>query len=317
VIVKRALALGSEELRSCLEPLGLVLDLTDPEVVLVDADDADAVAIAAGANGSIPRIFVASSARADLLRAAGAAYVVARPFSPSTIGPALLAIERATARPPRTFLFLSASGATGRTSLVANIGLRLARRTPVVIIDATGTGALGWRLGLPVAPWSDLTAVGDELSEAQLRLAAGEREGALVVGGSGAFTEEQLARVIAVGRGLGVVLVDGPAHWLLGASLVERADRILVSANPDPASVALTAALCAGALARGAQLVVSQAREADVADLRAAFGHAPAFLLPRDERACAEALRRRGPTGGALGRAYDAIAEIALAEVAA
>lgn len=307
------MACGSEGFRDATSALGLEITEAHPEVVLVDAHDVGAVARSLVAARAIPRIFVAEGALADLLRAAGAPYVLAPPLTATALGPLVHALERGVVRRPRTIVCCAASGATGRTSLVANLAVRLARRFPVVALDATGTGGLAWRLGAAVSSWTDLAAVGADLAEAHLRLAAAEREGVLVLGGVGEPDRELLLRVVDLSRGLGVVLLDAPASM---EPFLERADRMMVCANPDPASAAATAALLARLGALEAQLIVSQAEERDSAALGALFGRAPTFVLPRDERSCRDAVASRRPMGGRLGRAYDAIAEILAAELA-
>jgi hypothetical protein len=314
--VKRAVVLGGADLRAPLHALGLSDGVDHPDVVLIDADDDAAVGEAGHYPPSTARIFVAGAARSALLRAAGIASVVTRPFSTSALGLALLQVERGRERGPRAMLFAAASGATGRTSLVANIALRIAGRAPVVAIDATGSGALAWRLNLAVAPWPDITGVGMDLTEGHLRLAAAEREGALFLGGVGSVSSGELARVVSVASGFATVLIDAPPVGVLEPVLLDGADRLYVCANPDPVSAAACAAACGPLFDRGAYLVVSQAQEEDATRLTEAFGRAPAFILPRDEPSFRRSIRRRGPADGRLGRAYDAIAEIVLADVA-
>lgn len=308
--------LGGADLEAVARSLDLVPQGDGASLALIDADDEDAVAAAAALAPDLPRVFVASATRASLLRAAAATHVVERPLTAARLGPAIFSIERSREPPPRVVLFLAATGATGRTSLVANLALRIAPRTPVIALDATGTGSLAWRLGTTVAPWSDLAAVGDELGEAHLRLAAAERDGALLLGGLGVPSEALLLRVLEIARGMGAALVDAPPHWF-APELRAIADRVYLCANPDPASAAATSSAFATALASGGQLVVSQARERDVQRLAALFGARPSFVLPPDEPACRDALARRGRTAGALGRAYDSLAEILLADLAA
>lgn len=312
----RAAILGGADLEAVARSLDLAPQADGASLALIDADDEDAVAAAAALAPDLPRVFIATATRAALLRAAGTAHVVERPLTAARLGPAIFAIERSREPRPRVVLFLAAAGATGRTSLVANLALRIGARSPVIALDATGTGALAWRLGASVAPWSDLAAVGDELGEAHLRLAAAERDGALVLGGLGAPTEALLARVLEIARAMGAALVDAPPPWF-AASLRAMADRVYVCANPDPASAAATLGALADLLATGAQLVVSQARERDVDRLATLFGARPSFVLPPDEPACRDALARRGRAAGALGRAYDSLAEILLADLAA
>ncbi|MGH2450739.1 MAG: hypothetical protein ACRDGE_05630, partial [Candidatus Limnocylindria bacterium] len=98
-----------------------------------------------------------------------------------------------------------------------------------------------------------------------------------------------------------LVLVDGP---LLAdertASLIERADRVLELAYDDPASLALMPRDASA----GTWLIASQSRAARLG------GREVFRALPRDEVAVADAIRSRAATGGALGRAFDDIAEL-------
>ncbi|OLC58231.1 MAG: hypothetical protein AUH85_01215 [Chloroflexi bacterium 13_1_40CM_4_68_4] len=310
--MRNALILGDEELRRAANALGLEEGGDRPDVVLVDADNDDSVARATGL-ASLPRVFIATAARAGLLRAAGYAYVVERPVAPGSLGPVLFAMERARPRAARVVVCCAASGATGRTLLVANLTLRLARTASVVAVDATGTGALAWRLGARVAPWAEIASVGSDLGEAHLRLAAAERDGALILGGTGIPDGPLLGRVVELCATQRLVLIDAPAYRP-PPELMARADRVLVCANPDPASAAATAALIADLAARDVHLVVSQTEERDAPAVSALFGRPASFLLPRDEAACRASLLHRGAAGGRLGRAYDALAEIVAAE---
>jgi hypothetical protein len=305
---------GGEELRSAAAALGLEESGTAAEAAIVDGNDDVCVRQALSLPASLPRVFVADTSRAALLRAAGVRHVLERPLSASALGPIVFALERALASTPRTILCCAASGATGRTSLVANLALRMAKRTPAVAVDATGTGTLAWRLGAVVAPWSDVAAVGPELGEGHLRLAAAEREGLLILGGPGVPDEVLLRRALDLALTLGTVFIDAPGYRP-STLLLERADRIFVCANPDPASAAATRQFLEQLGQRESYLVVSQADERDVPHLTRAFDRSPAFLLPRDEPACRSALETRGPAGGRLGRAYEAIAEILAAEL--
>lgn len=311
--MRRIAICGADGLLDVATALGLEANGTHPDVVLVDADDDEAIGHSLLMPSGAPRVFVAEGPRAALLRAAGALHVLAPPLTSTALGPVIHALERNVGRRLATVVCCAASGATGRTSLVANLAIRIGRRTSVVALDATGTAGLAWRLGAAVASWSEIEAVGQDLSEAHLRLAAAEREGVLVVGGHGRPEHELLARVLELARGLGVVLVDAPAAS--DDHLFERADRVLVCANPDPASAAATVTLLARLGARDTQLLVSQAEERDAAALSRLFGRAPTYLLPRDEHACRASIASRSPIGGRLGRAYDAIAEILAAEL--
>lgn len=310
--MRAAAIFGGDELHQAALALGLVEDAARPEVLLIDADD-DATINGANAFPSIPRVFVADAPRAGLLRAAGCPYVVERPVGPASLGPVLFAMERTRPRAARVVLCCAASGATGRTSLVGNLALRVARSAAVTAIDATGTAALAWRLGTRVASWTEIAAVGADLGEAHLRLAAAERDGALVLGGIGVPDSHLLARVVELCATRSVVVVDCPAYRP-PEPLVATADRILVCANPDPASGAVTSALLAELADRDPHLVVSQVEQSDAAAIATLFGRPASFLLPRDEAACRASLQRGGIVGGRLGRAYDALAEILAAE---
>ncbi len=312
--MRRVAICGGETLRAAARALGLEEDVARAEAVLVDASDDDAVARALALAASVPRVFVADGVRAALLEAGGATHIVAPPPAAGALGPVIHSIERGQKSGLTTLLCCAAVGAAGRTSLVANLALRVARHTPVVAVDATGTGALAWRVGATVAPWADIAVVGAELGEGHLRLAAAECDGVLVIGGTGAADEDLARRVVELARGLGVVLIDAPAHRPPRA-LTERADRIVVCANPDAASAAATRALLEELADRDPQLLVSQAEERHAREIAALYGRQATFLLPRDEPACRAALAARSLTRGKLGRAYDAIAEILVAEV--
>ena len=88
----------------------------------------------------------------------------------------------------------------------------------------------------------------------------------------------------------GAQLIDYLAHHR------ERSDRVLVFSYADAAS---RAALGDAEVPADAWLIGSQAPVDD------AFR-----VLPRDEAAVSVALARRGPIGGALGRAYDELGEL-------
>jgi hypothetical protein len=98
------------------------------------------------------------------------------------------------------------------------------------------------------------------------------------------------------------VLVDAPPLFDAGARVARgSADRVVVLTYDDAASLA---ALDALSLGDGEWIVASQSRSSRIGP------HAVFRALPRDEPAVAEALSRRDRVGGALGRAYDALAEI-------
>ena len=86
------------------------------------------------------------------------------------------------------------------------------------------------------------------------------------------------------------------------------ADRTLLLTYADPASLA---ALSAADAPEDAWLIASQA------GVRAIPARAALRALPRDDRSVAAALSTREAVAGALGRAYDAIAELLLLDVSA
>lgn len=133
---------GGADLREVAAELGLVEGQGQPSLVLVDADDDTALADSRRLDPHAPRVFVAEAARAGLLTAAGAPHVVSRPLSAAVLGPVVFKVEASRERAPRLLLFVSATGATGRTLLVANLALRLARHGAIVAVDATGSGGL-------------------------------------------------------------------------------------------------------------------------------------------------------------------------------
>ncbi|MGH2490030.1 MAG: hypothetical protein ACRDF9_00855, partial [Candidatus Limnocylindria bacterium] len=99
-----------------------------------------------------------------------------------------------------------------------------------------------------------------------------------------------------------LVLVDAPvlADERCRA-LAALADRVLVVSYDDPLSL-VTLDVCE--VPNDAWLVASQSRIARIGE-RAAFR-----ALPRDEAAVSAALPGRRAVGGALGRAYDELAEL-------
>src|SRR5439155_585319 len=111
-----------------------------------------------------------------------------------------------------------------------------------------------------------------------------------------------VATVRAAGSLAELVLVDAPVLAdERGLALASRAERVLVLSYDDPLSLAT---LDAVDLPNAAWLVASQSRTARVGE-RAAFR-----ALPRDETAVGAALSGRRGAGGALGRAYDELAEL-------
>jgi hypothetical protein len=170
-------------------------------------------------------------------------------------------------------------------------------------IDATGTGALGWWLAVEPRPWADLEALAGELRAEHVELVATPAGPRLaVVGGAPALpSADVLAMTIAAARERAdLLLIDAPALPDDRAhTAATRSDRVLVLSYADAAS---RAALASADVPAGAWLIGSQCQADPPVD---AFR-----VLPRDERAIADALATQGRAGGALGRAYDELAEL-------
>ena len=287
--------------------LGLeVVDVT-PDVVLVDASDAAAVTRAAEIPAAVPRIVVASAEQEELLRAAGMPIAaIARSAEPAAIGPliaaALPAVDR---RRTRLVVVTGVAGGSGRTLLCANVAARLAERGSTLLIDATGSGAAAWWLGLSPGPWSDLEGLVEELTPEHLAVVAAERDRLRAIGG--AAHAPSVALVDATRRaadGLGdLVLVDAPVIYdERTRALIPRADRAIVVCGADPSSLASLDAVSADI--EGAWMVASRARSGALGTrdvLRA---------IPDDPGSVRTAASGPFLAGGALGRAYDELADL-------
>lgn len=283
----------------------LGLDAVDerPDLVLVDLADPTGVRVAAAIPAAVPRVVVAGAGHDELLRALGCqALAVARSSDPAVLGPLIAsALPTAPRRATRLVVITSAGGGSGRTLLAANLAARLVPRS-VLVLDATGTGAAGWWLRLAPAPWSDLEGLVDELAAEHIAIVAAERDGVRLVGGAPSLPSRGLLAA-AARAALGVtelVIVDAPS--LLDertAVLREQADRVLVLVRDDAAShVALDA------LETGDWVLASRWRAERIA------GRDVLRSLPDDVGAVRAAARGPGPVGGALGRAYDEVAEL-------
>ena len=293
---------GGDELRAACEILGLESATGVPRLVLVDLRTPGAAADASAHPAEIPRIVVATDEQATSLSALGAERIgVAASADPAVLGPLVahclpIAIRDRT----RVVTFTAARGGTGRTICAAALARRLAADLTVLAIDATGTGALGWWLGVAPRSWSELEALTGELRDEHVELVATTVSPRLsLVGGPPATPSVAvLDLTIAAARALAdIVLVDAPLLSDECARLVSRrSDRVLVFSYPDPAS---RAALAEADVPETAWLIGSQGPVAD------AFR-----VLPRDEPAIAAASSRRGPVGGALGRAYAELGEL-------
>jgi hypothetical protein len=196
-----------------------------------------------------------------------------------------------------------ARGGVGRTLLATNLARRIAKQRRLWLVDATGSGAAAWWLGADPRPWASLEALVDEMSLEQLTLAADEpAAGVRCVGGAGAApaTALLLATVRIAIASDELVLVDAPISFdALTASLVPLAQRTLFLAYDEPISRATLPGE-----SDDVWLIASQCARPRIGD-RSAFR-----ALPRDESAVAAALSDRNAIRGALGRAYDDLAEL-------
>ncbi len=293
---------GGDELRSACEILGLEPATGVPRLVIVDLRAPGAATEASTFAADIPRIVVATAEQAASLAALGAERIAVAPSADAAILGPLVArsLPVATRDRTRVVTVTAARGGTGRTLCAASLARHLAADRTVLAIDATGTGALGWWLGVAPRSWSELEALTGELRDEHVELVATTVSPRLsLVGGPPAIPSASVLELtIAAARTLAdVVLVDAPLLSDERARLAAaRSDRVLVFSYPDPASLA---ALAEAELPDSAWLLGSQGALVD------AFR-----VLPRDEPAVAAALSRRGPMGGALGRAYAELGEL-------
>ena len=285
--------------------LGLEAVDDRPDLVLLDVADEEGLRRAAAVDPDVPRVVIAGPEHVAILRALGGArFSLAPSASAAAVGPLVAAARPPqAARPTRTVVVTGVSGGCGRTLLAVNLAVRLATRGPVVLVDLTGSGRAAWWLRVDPSPWSDLEGLTDELTPEHLAVVAADRAGVRAVGGRGAMPSPTLAAAAArAARGLtDLVLIDAPSLADDRTRLIsELADRVIVVASDDPAS---------GAALEGVDLadpwiVASRCRAERIA------GRAVMRSLPDDPGAVHAAAREGGPVGGALGRAYDDLAEI-------
>ena len=289
---------------AALDNAARVLDLdreAPPQLVLVDLRDPAAAIAAAAFAGTLPRVAVVTAEQRDLLSAAGSAVPTAISTDPAVLGPLIAAITPRSARgATRVIVVTSARGGVGRTLLVANLAHRLAAMRSVLAVDLTASGALGWWLGVSARPWQDVAPLTDELRAEHLALVAVEAAPRLsVIGGPPEVPAAALATAaLAAARDLvDVVIVDSPpVADPVARAAVAAADRVLVLTYDDAVSRAIleAAPVPPTAWCVGAQGPVERAFR----------------VLPRDERSIADAMTRRQRVQGALGAAYDELAEL-------
>jgi hypothetical protein len=303
----RAAICGGDDLRAAAATLGLEpCGAGRPDLILVDLRDASACAAAAALESAIPRVAIAGETERALAAALGYdASSIAATCEPAALGPLVVAaLPRTPRRATRIVVVAGARGGVGRTLLVANLARRVASRFGVMAVDATGTGALGWWLECAPRAWTELESLTDELTAEHLAVVATESAGLRVVGGAPIAPTRALAEstVRAAASLVDLVFVDAPVLAdERSRALVALADRVLVLSYEDALSLAT---LDASDVPADAWLMASQSSAARLGD-RVAFR-----ALPRDEAAVSAALSGRRAAGGALGRAYDELAEL-------
>jgi hypothetical protein len=303
----RVAVFGGEELCASVLALGLELDSENPEIALIDARDRDAVARAAAIHPEVPRVAIVFESDRDLVGALGIdpAHVVTS-ADPSVVGPALMKLRPQHPRAAtRVVVATGVRGGVGRSLLVANLALRIAPRLRVCVVDGTGCGAASWWLRCSPRPWAELEGLVDELTADHLSVMAEEMPSRIRAVGGPSFAPSPalLGATVRAAAGLAdLVIVDGPLRSdPLARAVTPLADRVLVLAYDDPWSQVM---LDADPPNDEAWLIASQSK-ASALDGRRVFR-----ALPRDEPAVASAVAGRSAVRGALGRAYDELAEL-------
>jgi cellulose biosynthesis protein BcsQ len=210
----------------------------------------------------------------------------------------------------RLVLITGPRGGVGRTLLAVGLAGRLAARSSVVVLDATGSGSAGWWLGLSPGPWSDLESLAEELTAEHLDIVAAQRERLRLVGGVSAMPSVGL--VMAAARAATaiaeIVIVDAPPIFDERTRALETiADRVLLVAGDDPTSVA---AIAAAADEQRVWLIASRCAATSLAG-RSVMRH-----LPDDGGSVRCAAGGPSAVGGALGRAYDDLSELLAIDIA-
>ncbi|MGH2472071.1 MAG: hypothetical protein ACRDG6_06680 [Candidatus Limnocylindria bacterium] len=299
---------GGVELACAAEVLGLItVEPARADLALVDLRDAEALSRAATLAPDLPRVVILGDEQVALAGAFGVpGHSVARSCEPAVLGPLIAAtLPPAKRGSMRSILVTSARGGAGKSLLCANLARRLAPLRATLCLDLTGDGTLSWWLGATTASWSDLEDLADELTAEHLGVVATEAEpGLRIVGGppyapSVRLTRSAFSAALELSE---IVLVDAPTladertRRLLGS-----VDRAIVLSYDDPISIA---ALASADVPESAWLIASQSIATSL------MGRDVFRTLPRAEGAIAAATSRPGALGGALGRAYDELAEL-------
>ena len=281
-----------------------------PQVALVDLADEVAIERACRLDRDLPRIAVGGPEQEKLVTALGLTVDLVGSNDPSVIGPLLARIGPEAERgATRKIVVTGISGGVGRTLLVAHLAMRLARSASVLVLDATGTGAAGWWLGLSAGAWSDLEGLVDELTGEHLAVLAAEEGRIRLMGAVSAMPSVALlaATMRAAGDLADVVVVDAPPLPDERATILrELADRTLLVVTDHPLSGAVTSLV---SLDERIWLIASRCGSAVIG------GHAVMRALPDDPRSVRAASRGPSPVGGALGRAYDDLAELLAVDI--
>jgi len=297
-------ALCGEALEDAARVLGLEVVADAPQIVLVDLRDPAGVARAAALPAELPRVAVAGAEHELILRAVAARVPLARTADPAELGPLVAAaIPPNAPRGARVLLVTGTAGGCGRTLLVSNVALRLAAAAKVLVLDATGAGTAAWWMGLPAGPWAEIEGLVDELSAEHLAVVAAERGSLRVVGGGP--LAPSLALLMAAARVApalaDLVIVDAPPlHDERTRALLGVADRVLIVLGDEP----VAAGGLDGAVDERAWIIGSRTRSDRIA------GRPVLRSIPDDPGAVRSAARGPAAAGGALGRAYDELAEL-------
>ena len=300
----RVLACGAT-FAAAIETLGLDPVDDHPDLVLVDVDDDEAIARAAEVPVEIPRIAVVGPERDVILRAVGSTVAVALSSHPAAIGPLVARLAPTRSRSAtRVVVVTGTGGGLGRTLLTANIAARIATRVTVLVLDATGSGVAAWWLGLAPGSWADLEGLVGELTAEHIAVVASERERVRLIGAHGVMPSAAL--LAATSRACegwsDLVLIDAPV--LVDErtrAVMEVADRTLVLTADSAPHAAVLDALSPD---ERTWLIASRCKAERIR------GHPVLRALPDDPAAVRGAIRGPSIAGGALGRAYDELAEL-------
>jgi len=299
---------GGAELAAAADVLGLIsVEPARADLALIDLRNSDALSHAATLAPELARVVILADEQMALAGALGVpSRSVARSCEPAVLGPLIAAtLPPARRGSTRSILVTSVRGGAGRSLLVANLARRLAPLRATLCLDLNGDGTLSWWLGATSQSWSDLEDLTDELTAEHLGVVATQAAPSLrLVGGPPFAPSIRLAQAAfrAALELSEVVLVDAPTVAdERTRRLASSVDRVIVMSYDDPISIA---ALASADVPEGAWLIASQS-------IATSLGGRDVFRsLPAAEGAIAAAISRPNAIGGALGKAYDGLAEI-------